>query len=87
MGPPIKNLNLLIYNFLRFYFYTKHPEGTKNQKVEHPASFPEEIRTRPILQTSKEFELLLDPFMGNGATRRVCDKLKKSFVGYDLKEY
>jgi len=41
----------------------------------------------PILQTSKEFELVLDPFMGSGTTGRVCDKLGRSFVGYDLKGY
>ena len=52
---------------------------------EHPAPFPEEIITLPILQTSKEFELVLDPFMGSGTTGRVCDKLGRSFVGYDLK--
>ena len=62
-----------------------------NQKLdiegEHPAPFPEEIITLPILQTSKEFELILDPFMGSGTTGRVCDKLRRSFVGYDLKGY
>jgi len=25
--------------------------------------------------------------MGSGTTGRVCDKLERSFVGYDLKEY
>ena len=62
-----------------------------NQKLdiegEHPAPFPEEIITLPILQTSKEFELVLDPFMGSGTTGRVCDKLNRSFVGYDLKRF
>ena len=48
---------------------------------------PEEIITLPILQTSKEFELVLDPFRGSGTTGRVCDKLERSFVGYDLKGY
>jgi DNA modification methylase len=47
---------------------------------EHPAPFPEEIITLPILQTSKEFELILDPFMGSGTTGRVCDKLGRSYV-------
>jgi len=60
-----------------------------NQKLdiegEHPAPFPEEIITLPILQTSKEFELILDPFMGSGTVGRVCDKLGRDFVGYDLK--
>ena len=62
-----------------------------NQKLdiegEHPAPFPEEIITLPIIQTSKEFELVLDPFMGSGTTGRVCDKLGRSFVGYDLRSY
>ena len=34
-----------------------------------------------------EVELVLDPFMGSGTVGRVCDKLGKSFVGYDLKEF
>ena len=62
-----------------------------NQKLdiegEHPAPFPEEIITLPILQTSKDFELVLDPFMGSGTTGRVSDKQKRRFVGYDLKGY
>ena len=45
------------------------------------------MKITPILQTSKEFELVLDPFMGSGTTGRVCDNLKRSFVGYDLKGY
>ena len=58
-----------------------------NTKGEHPSPFPNEIITLPILQTSKEFELVLDPFMGSGTTGRVCVKLGRSFVGYDLKVY
>ena len=62
-----------------------------NQKLdiegEHPAPFPEEIITLPILQTSKEVDLVLDPFMGSGTTGRVCDKLGRNFVGYDLNNY
>jgi len=58
-----------------------------NIKGEHPAPFPNEIITLPILQTSKEFELVLDPFMGSGTTGRVCDKLGRDFVGYDLNNY
>ena len=60
-----------------------------NQKLdiegEYPAPFPQEIITLPIIQTSKEFELVLDPFIGSGTSRRVCNKFGRSFVGYDLK--
>ena len=62
-----------------------------NQKLniegEYPVPFPEEIINLPILQTSTEGDLVLDPFMGSGTTGRVCDKLGRSFVGYDLKGY
>ena len=58
-----------------------------NIKGEHPAPFPNEIITLPILQTSKEFELVLDPFMGSGTTGRVCDQLGRNFVGYDVKMF
>lgn len=62
-----------------------------NQKLkiegEHPAPFPTEIITLPILQTSQRGELILDPFMGSGTVGRVCDGLERSFVGYDLNIY
>ena len=62
-----------------------------NQKLniegEHPAPFPQQIVLLPILQTSKEFELVLDPFMGSGTVGRVCDEVNRNFVGYDLKKY
>ena len=54
---------------------------------EHIAPFPKQIITLPILQTSEIGDLVLDPFMGSGTTGRVCDKLGRSFVGYDLREY
>jgi len=46
-----------------------------------------EIIILPILQTSNENDLILDPFMGSGTTGRVCDKLGRSFVGYDLNNF
>ena len=59
-----------------------------NQKLEidgeHPAPFPEQIVTLPILQTSQEGETVLDPFCGSGTVGRVCENLNRSFVGYDL---
>ena len=62
-----------------------------NQKLniegEHPAPFPQQIVLLPIIQTSKEFELVLDPFMGSGTVGRVCDEVNREFVGYDLKVY
>ena len=62
-----------------------------NQKLdiegEHPTPFPEEILILPILQSSNEGDVVLDPFMGSGTTGRVCDQSGRSFVGYDLNNF
>ena len=63
-----------------------------NQKLttsgnEHPAPFPENIVTLPILQTSQEGDLVLDLFMGTGTTGKVANSLNRRFVGYDLRNY
>jgi len=62
-----------------------------NQKLdidgEHPAPFPKEILILPILQSSNEGDVVLDPFMGSGTTGIVCDELNRKFVGYDLRKY
>ena len=65
--------------------------SVSNQKLniegDHPAPFPEQIVVLPILQTSKVGENILDPFCGSGTVGRVCDKLNRSFVGYDIKQF
>ena len=58
------------------------PEG-----VEHPAPFPEQIVTLPVLQTTDWGDLVLDPFMGSGTTRKVANGLGRRFVGYDVTDY
>lgn len=63
-----------------------------NQKLttsgnEHPAPFPENIVTLPILQTSQEGDLVLDLFMGTGTTGKVANRFNRKFVGYDLRNY
>jgi site-specific DNA-methyltransferase (adenine-specific) len=61
--------------------------SVSNQKLnlvgEHPAPFPKQIVLLPILQTTKESEIVLDPFCGSGTVGRVCDKIKRNFIGYD----
>ena len=55
--------------------------------VEHPAPFPEEIVHLPILMSTDEGDVVLDPFMGSGTTGRVANAHKRFFVGYDIKQY
>jgi site-specific DNA-methyltransferase (adenine-specific) len=55
--------------------------------VEHPSPFPINLPIVPILQTTDEGDLVLDPFMGSGTTGIACDKLERIFVGYDSRKY
>lgn len=54
---------------------------------EHPAPYPEQIVTLPILQTTKENDLVLDPFHGSGTTEKVATQYHRRYVGYDIKTY
>jgi ParB/RepB/Spo0J family partition protein len=54
---------------------------------EHPAPFPENIVKLPILQTTKERDIILDPFCGRGTTGKVCRELNRKFVGYDVSNF
>ena len=86
----IKSFKELINEYLILDGFHRKGQGKRTDltSVKSNISYmPEEIITLPILQTSKEFELVLDPFMGSGTSGRVCDKLERSFVGYDLKGY
>ena len=55
--------------------------------LEHPAPFPTDIIRLPILQTTAEHDLVLDPFMGSGTTGKVANAMDRLFVGYDIRRY
>jgi len=46
--------------------------------------YPTELCKNPIKATSRERDLVLDPFMGSGTTGEVSLRLKRKFVGYEL---
>ena len=86
----IKSFKELINEYLTLDNLYRKGQGKRTDltSVKSNISYmPEEIITLPILQTSKEFELVLDPFRGSGTTGRVCDELNRCFVGFDLKRF
>jgi len=52
--------------------------------VEHPSPFPINLPIVPILQTTDEGDLVLDPFCGSGTTGIVSNRLGRRFVGVDV---
>lgn len=66
------------------------PMVSKKEKKygKHPTQKPEALLERIILASSKEDDLILDPFNGSGTTGIVCKRLNRKYIGIDeSKEY
>lgn len=54
----------------------------------HPAPFPLKLAKLCILLTTKENDIILDPFVGIGTVAIACKQLKRNYIGIDIsKEY
>ncbi len=51
---------------------------------DHPAPFPADIVSLPILQTSKPGDVVMDVFSGSGTVGEVALLLGRKYVGYEL---
>jgi len=54
----------------------------------HSAAFPEELPEWFIKLFTKEYDTVLDPFMGSGTTLSVAKRMARNSIGIDIqKEY
>ena len=54
----------------------------------HQATFPLSLIKPFILTTTKEKDVVLDPFMGSGTTAVACIELNRNYMGFEInKEY
>lgn len=71
-------------------YFTEPGEGiwpmTTESGVDHPAPFPVELPRRLILLYTSPGDLVLDPFMGAGATAVAAVQTGRRYVGYDVSE-
>lgn len=59
------------------------PKKSEKKYGKHPAQKPEALLERIILASTKEGDLILDPFMGSGTTGIVAKKLNRRFIGIE----
>ncbi|MEN3029007.1 MAG: DNA methyltransferase [Aquificaceae bacterium] len=78
--------------------YSPHPEGKipedwwhippinsqAKERLGYPTQKPEALLERIILASSKEGDLVLDPFCGCGTTIAVAHRLNRKWIGIDL---
>lgn len=50
----------------------------------HYARFPDELARRCIILSSKEGDIVLDPFVGSGTTCRVANRYGRKYFGIDI---
>lgn len=55
-----------------------------NNKTLHPTQKPISLLYRVILSSTKEGDLILDPFFGTGTTGVVAKMLRRNFIGIEL---
>ena len=68
-----------IDDFRKFYL-------TSCKKGIHPAEKPLELIERFIKVSSKEGDIVLDPFMGSGTTALAAKNMNRQYLGYELNE-
>ena len=56
------------------------------QKKIHLTQKPIELINGFIVISSKEEDVILDPFMGSGTTAIACIREKRHFIGFELNE-
>jgi len=56
----------------------EHNENT------HPHEKPGEIIRKMIKHSTKENDIVLDPFMGSGTTAVACKQLNRNFIGFEI---
>lgn len=57
--------------------------GSKQNKSNHPAIFPEQLANDHIISWSNENDVVFDPFMGSGTTGKMAKLNNRKFIGIE----
>ncbi|WP_342226717.1 site-specific DNA-methyltransferase [Candidatus Liberibacter asiaticus] len=52
----------------------------------HPTQKPEALLSRILVSSTKPGDIILDPFFGSGTSGAVAKKLRRSFIGIEMKQ-
>ena len=58
----------------------------KKKAMVLPNQLPEKLVWRCVRTSTKEGDLVVDPFLGVGTTMRVCGKHNRNFIGFEINE-
>jgi site-specific DNA-methyltransferase (adenine-specific) len=62
------------------------PFWSMPENTAHPTQKPEKLLAKIILASTRENDLILDPFLGSGTTAAVAKKLNRAYTGIERDE-
>ncbi len=62
------------------------PFWSMPENTDHPTQKPEKLVAKVILASSKQNDIVFDPFLGSGTTSVVAKKLGRKYVGIEIDE-
>lgn len=62
------------------------PFWSMSENTDHPTQKPEKLYAKLILASSKEGDIIFDPFLGSGTASVVAKKLHRKFCGIEMNE-
>ena len=74
----------------KWKMFGKFYHQQKGEKIfgKHPTQKPVELIKRILLASTKEGDVVLDPFCGSSSTGVACEELKRKYIGIDInREY
>jgi len=60
------------------------PFWSMPENTDHPTQKPEKLVAKAILASSKENDIVFDPFLGVGTTSVVAKKLGRNYIGIEI---
>jgi len=69
------------------WWFINQVKNVSREKTEHPCQIPEEIYRRIILITTKENDLIFDPYMGSGTALIAAKSLGRRAIGIEISEF
>lgn len=62
-------------------------KNVSQEKSFHPCPIPIKLIERIILLTTKEGDLVIDPFMGSGTTAIACINTNRKYIGFEIDKF
>lgn len=67
-----------------YFTYMRHPIGER--EFEHPTVKPKDIIKKIMLISSKDWDIVLDPFLWSWTTAVACKELGRNFIGIEKEQ-